>query len=135
MSLKERYLRNVVKLSEIYGYYIEKEVGTIEDVSSCQIKYLSVISEYEKITLSDVAKRLNITKPSANAIINKLINLNYVRKEQSEDDKRQYFLYIDKKGEKALKQLNQAHENFVNHMIEKLGEKDFQKLVELIEKV
>lgn len=65
--------------------------------------YLLVIHSLNRPNFSQIADKLSLTKPAISAIIRKLSNLNLVRKVQSPDDKRMYYVELTAKGHKILK--------------------------------
>jgi MarR family transcriptional regulator, transcriptional regulator for hemolysin len=112
-------------LFEIINYIAKsikenKEAVLSEDeFSKLTIKqyfYLDLISRLKKPTFTDLADELKITKPSVSAIVNKLIEKGYVRKDQSEDDQRSYHLSLSEKGQ-ALIEAEQKIFRFFNYVI------------------
>lgn len=60
--------------------------------------YLTTIYYMGKPHFSQVAETLKLTKPAISAIVRKLTGLGLVRKEQSDTDRRMYYLTVTDKG-------------------------------------
>lgn len=80
----------------------DSEIG--EKLSYINIVHLYIIGHYEKITVSDLAKRLNLSKPAVTQKVNELEKLGMVVKTQSELDKRVYYISL---SEDVMKSCNE----------------------------
>ncbi|MDR3574014.1 MAG: MarR family transcriptional regulator [Anaerolineaceae bacterium] len=107
----------------------------LSDLSMKQIIYLEMITRLEKPTFSDLAVRFNVTKPSVTAIIAKLIQKGYVRKIQSNDDRRNFYIVLTEKGQ----MVNEKHQNLHRRIAERLSQKlsltELNQLQELLNKI
>ncbi|RKD35019.1 MarR family winged helix-turn-helix transcriptional regulator [Lacrimispora algidixylanolytica] len=103
--------------------------------------YLLVIHSLQKPNFTQIANKLSLTKPAVSVIIRKLQNLDLVKKMQSEEDKRVFYVELTKKGSSIL-QGDQAVYQWVSDMITDIAEDEkevlimeriFSKLVERLE--
>ena len=105
--------------------------------------YLYVIESLGEPNFSTIASALNLTKPGVTAIVRKLCNMGLVVKNQSEEDKRVYFVSLTHKGKDILngdrevyrgvteaignfcktKEEQQFIENVLQMLVEKMEEK------------
>ena len=65
--------------------------------------YLLVIQSLENPNFSNIAEKLNMTRPAVTAIIRKLSSMNIVEKVQSDKDKRMFYVRLTEKGKNILK--------------------------------
>lgn len=65
-----------------------------EKLSYINIVHLYIIGHYEKITVSDLAKRLNLSKPAVTQKVNELERLGMITKKQSDIDKRVFYISL-----------------------------------------
>lgn len=100
-----------------------------------QFVYLDTILKMNKPTYSDIAYKLNITKPSVSAIVNKLISLNYLSRIQSEEDRRVYYVTAGPRGNIILTIENNAVAGLSQKVISCLSEKELELYIFLMEKV
>jgi len=107
----------------------------LADLSMKQLVYLDSIAKMDSPTSSDLARKLEVSKPSVTAIVSKLIQKGYVQKVQSNEDKRSHFLFLTKKGE----ELSQIHENIhhqiAQHFASALDATELNQLAFLLKKV
>ncbi len=75
----------------------------IMNLTVSQLQYLDAIASMENATVTTIASRLKVTKPSATAAVNRLIAQGYVRKIPSTQDGRVHILDLTAEGEKLAK--------------------------------
>jgi DNA-binding MarR family transcriptional regulator len=110
------------------------EEAGFADLSMRQVVYLQTITEIERPTFSDVADRLGVSKPSVTAIVGTLIRKGYVKKIQSEEDRRVYHIVLTKKGQ-DFEQLHTAtHQRLAQHLVRNLTAEEAQQLAQLLSK-
>jgi DNA-binding MarR family transcriptional regulator len=63
-----------------------------------QLNYLNVIYRMELPTITSVANELRLSKPTVTSAVQKLIELGFLKKRQSSEDKRIYFLSLSDLG-------------------------------------
>ncbi len=98
--------------------YIEKIfTGYRETVSDAKVvldkysigvahnKVLHLISLYEGITISDLLKKLNVTKQSLNRVLKDLIKLKAIDYKKDDVDTRIKHVYLTNEGEKIFKEI------------------------------
>ncbi|ABR54204.1 transcriptional regulator, MarR family [Methanococcus vannielii SB] len=98
----------------------------INKLTMSQILYLEVIYEFKNPTFRQIAEKLNVSKPSVTAAIQKLIHTGYVEKKQSIEDKREYHLILTKKGHMLVNVNIDAHNAFINKIKEILDNNEFE---------
>tara|TARA_B100000131_G_scaffold298649_1_gene318350 strand:- start:543 stop:986 length:444 start_codon:yes stop_codon:yes gene_type:complete len=112
--------------------YIEKIfTGYRETVSDAKVildkysigvahnKVLHLISLYEGITISDLLRKLNVTKQSLNRVLKDLIKLKAINYKKDEVDTRIKHVYLTEDGEKIYKEIfyiqkRRIHKAFLN---------------------
>lgn len=100
-----------------------------------QYFYLDLIGRMKEPTFTDLAETLKITKPSVSAIVNKLIDKGYIRKEQSEDDQRSYHLHLSDKGKTIIEAENKIYRAFSLHIRTTLNEIEQEQFVHIMKKI
>lgn len=107
----------------------------ISELTLKQIEYLKKFDERETITISQLAKLLNLSKPSITEMVKKFIKLDCVKKEQCNHDARVYYLFLTEKGKKIARLEQIAEEDFVRRVEDCLSDEDISLLIELLSKV
>ncbi|MBA2175834.1 MarR family transcriptional regulator [Halobacillus locisalis] len=100
------------------------ETAGVKNLSVNQIQYIEVIGKLGNPTLSEIASELNITKASATAGVNKLVNLGYAEKNQSNVDKRIYHVSLTQTSEKFIQLEQQALEEYVSFISQSLTKEE-----------
>ena len=98
--------------------YIEKIfLGYRETVSDARIvlnkyslgvahnKVIHLISLYEGITISDLLRRLKVTKQSLNRVLKDLINIKAIKYEKDQVDTRVKHVYLTEEGQKVFNEI------------------------------
>ncbi|MDB9738856.1 MarR family transcriptional regulator [Candidatus Pelagibacter sp.] len=68
-------------------------------------KVLHLLSMYKGITISDLLKKLKVTKQSLNRVLKDLIKLNVVFFEKDQQDTRVKHIFLNEKGEKIFDEI------------------------------
>ena len=68
-------------------------------------KVIHLLSIYKGITISELLKKLKITKQSLNRVLKDLIKLNAVSFKKGERDSRLKHIYLSKKGEEIFNEI------------------------------
>ena len=68
-------------------------------------KVLHLVSMYEGITISELLKKLKITKQSLNRVLKDLIKLETIVFKKDQNDTRVKHVYLSDKGEKIFKEI------------------------------
>lgn len=93
----------------------------INKFSNNDYYYLMVIHSLQMPNLTQIAEALSLTKPAVSVIIRKLLNLDLIKKMQSEEDKRVFYVELSKKG-KSILQGDQAVYQWVSDTMEEIAE-------------
>jgi DNA-binding MarR family transcriptional regulator len=105
------------------------------ELSMRQVYYLETILRMESPTFSDVAQSLGITKPSVTAIVEKLIQKGYVKKVQSEEDRRIFYITPTPKAEEFSQLHENTHRALAELFTKNLSKAEIQQLNILLQKV
>lgn len=83
-----------------------KELGASAGFSRLtisQFQYLEAVHSLGEPTITEIAAHLNITKASVTAGINKLVQMGYLQKNQSLQDKRSYLVSLSDSGHQLVR--------------------------------
>lgn len=130
-------LQTVEMISQLMGK-LESQAFELEgfsDITMNQMHYLETIGELESPTFGDLAEKLAVTPPSVSAIVKKLIKAGYLKKEQSQEDGRVYFLHLTKKGSRFNQLHNEVHQVLARTITENLSPEEIKNLAVLLGKI
>lgn len=106
-----------------------------EDLTFQQLHYLCTINRLKNPSISELAKELNLSKPTVTVLVEKLSEREYIRKVKSDEDRRFQHLHMNTKGMKINSVYEIAAEKIHNIFKEKLSETEFEILLILISKI
>ncbi|MCG8320063.1 MAG: MarR family transcriptional regulator [Cytophagales bacterium] len=104
------------------------------DVSKREFNLLIMLGKSEKMIVREVADFLGIPVSSATAIIDKLSEKGYLRRIHSSSDRRIIVVVLSQEGKSIYLSLTSKMKNFARGVMDKLGEAEKKKLVQLLEK-
>ena len=104
------------------------------DVSKREFNLLIMLGKSEKMIMREVADFLGISVSSATAIIDKLSEKGYLRRIHSSSDRRIIVVVLSQEGKSIYLSLTSKMKNFARGVMDKLGEAEKKKLVQLLEK-
>ena len=101
LYLKDEELKQYIE--KIFMGYREtvsdaKKVLEKHSIGVAHNKAIHLISLYKGITISELLKKLKVTKQSLNRVLRDLIKTRMIRQIQDEKDTRKKNLYLDKEG-------------------------------------
>lgn len=109
--------------------------GDLKDYTLRQLYYIELINKHDNISVSEIAKMLDVKKSTVSIAINQLIEQDIVSKVQSNTDKRVYFLQLTSKGKKIIKIHMKVHKNAIKQISEVLNQEEVDKFVKIIDKI
>ena len=117
------------------------EVGDASGVSKLtihQFQYIDAIYELGEPAITEIADRLHITKASVTTGVQKLINMGYVLKTQSSQDKRVFNVSLSEAGGQLIKAKYQAlkeYGEFIEAALSKEEASQFEATLDKLVKV
>lgn len=104
-------------------------------ITNSEDKYLGIIFNLNKLTLSKFAEKAKITKPAATQIINKYIAKGYVTKKVSENDKRVCYIELTEQLKKYFDDSYKKLNKFYKECLDFLTEDELEQLNSLLLKI
>lgn len=106
-----------------------------EKITNNENRYLEIIFNFRKMTLSKFAEKAKITKPAATQIINKYIDKGYVTKKVSEKDKRVCYIELTEQLKKYFDESYNKLNKFYKECLNFLTEDEMNELNSLLLKI
>jgi DNA-binding MarR family transcriptional regulator len=136
MQIEYLMVELVNRLTQDIREYKEQLLGRgeLSQLTMTEYYYLLAINRLDSPTYSDLAKELNVSKPSVTSNINKMISKGYIYKVQNQSDKRVFHLYLDEKGEKLIKAEKNIAFEFAQSAVSCLNSNEQEQLQNLLTK-
>lgn len=108
---------------------------TDEGFTPRQLEYIDAIHRLDNPNLGEIARALNLSKPSVTAVVEKLVVKGYVQKFQSDEDRRSFHVHLSAKGKKLVEIHHDTHQKIADLFRNNLDEKDIKTLERLLNKM
>ena len=108
LYLKDTQLKHLIeKLFISYRETFSDAKRTLDkySIGIAHHKVLHLLSMYKGITISDLLKRLKVTKQSLNRVLKDLIKLDVIFFEKDQQDTRVKHIFLNEKGEKIFDEI------------------------------
>jgi DNA-binding MarR family transcriptional regulator len=117
---------------------LQKEIGDSSGFSSLtisQLQYIDAIHALGTPAITEIANELNITKASVTAGVNKLIDMGYLTKTQSEEDKRVFHVSLTAAGQQLTVAKAQALQEYAEFITQVLSEEEARQFEAIMKKL
>ena len=106
-------LRRILRATELHSKHLNKTVN----LTFPQLLILKKLANENRITTSQLADELSLSRATITSIVDRLENRGLVTRERSEDDRRVIFLMLSEAGASLLKNAPPSlQENFVQRL-------------------
>ena len=106
--------------------------GDLKEYTLRQLYYIELIDKHEGISVSEISKTLELKKSTISIAVNQLIELEIVKKIQSNTDKRFFFLKLTTKGKNIMKMHKQVHQNTIKKLMDILNPKEVDCFIKIV---
>ena len=108
LYLKDDQLKDLIE--KIFISYREtfsdsKNILNKYSIGLAHQKVIHLLTMYEGITISDLLKKLKVTKQSLNRVLKDLIKLELITFEKDDQDTRLKHIFLNEKGEKVFSEI------------------------------
>lgn len=136
MSQELELVESMDKLASFMDKFQKKVLsGDLKNFTLRQMYYIELIYKHKDISVSELAKMLDVKKSTVSIQVNQLIDQDIVTKTQSNADKRQYFLQLTTYGEKIMEMHMQVHKSAIKQIIEILDPNEVEEFIKIIDKI
>jgi len=98
-------------------------------------KVIHLLSIYEGITISELLKKLKVTKQSLNRVLNDLIKLNAIKFKKDEKDTRLKHVYLSEKGLKIFEEIFSVQKKRIYDALLRSNSKDVVSFDNVLKKI
>jgi DNA-binding MarR family transcriptional regulator len=112
-----------------------KEQFNFNELTLTQMNYLETINNLHNPNMTELAREMNLTKPTVKAAIDKLIEKDFICRVKSDDDRRSAHLHLTVKGKVINHMHDFAHKQMAELITSKLTKEEINLLESVFEKV
>ena len=98
-------------------------------------KVIHIISIHHGITISNLLKKLKVTKQSLNRILNDLVKFNIISFEKDEKDSRMKHIYLTKKGKEIFDEIFSSQKKRIYNALIKSSSLEVNNFKSVLKKI
>ena len=120
LYLKDDQLKDLIeKLFIGYREVFSDSKKTLEkySIGLAHNKVILLLSMYEGISISELLKKLKVTKQSLNRVLKDLINLNIIEFKKNEQDTRIKHIFLNEKGKRIFNEIFQTQKKRIHNAL------------------
>ncbi|HII83866.1 MAG TPA: MarR family transcriptional regulator [Methanobacterium subterraneum] len=136
MNKELELVESMDKLSDLMRkFQTQLRSGDLKEYTLRQLYYIELIDKNQGISVSELAKKLEVKKSTVSIAINQLIDLGIINKIQSNQDKRFYSLQLTPKGNQIMEMHKQVHKNTIKKILKILNPEEVENFVKIVNKI
>ena len=138
LYLKDEQLKDLIE--KLFISYREtfsdaKKVLSKYSIGLAHHRVIHLLSMYEGISISELLKRLKITKQSLNRVLKDLIKLEIITFEKDNKDTRVKHIFLNNKGEKLFNEIFDLQKKRIYNALLKLTSEEVVNFDNVIKKI
>ena len=132
-DVRDRAAKELLALMPFYHKHIMKTGYGISGMQAAQYRVLGVLMKAGSLPVSEIGRRLYISKPYMTALIDTLIEEGFVKRQPDLTDRRVINITITEQGKKYLKQSVTLFKNELKVLLSNLDDTDLTELCTSLE--
>lgn len=130
-------IEKFIRYGNAYAKFYEKqyEFGTQIKFSAAQIQTLEYILENENQNMSEIAKRLGVSKSTFTRNVNKLMDKNLLEKHKTDTNQKDIYLHINEYGKKIYNEYTKYINTVLFDELFKLANQVPEEYLEIIKEM
>lgn len=129
----EQILNTILHSSELMEEDLRQETE-LKQLTSRQLTCIECINEMKNPSLSELAEKMKIAKPSISVMIDRLEKNEFIYKVVSDSDRRSAHIHLTDKGQKAAMLHNDIHAKIAELLTLEMTDSEKQILIVLLNK-
>ena len=133
-TLVTKFIEVMFKCSRLFRermHYSSK----IAHLSFLQIQTLAYLKMHHNAQMTEIAENFHIELPSATSLLNKLVSLQLVKRQQDEKDRRLVRIVLTEEGSNMLAEAKKEKESHIAQLLSYLSAEEQHELLRLMEKL
>jgi DNA-binding MarR family transcriptional regulator len=135
MSDRQILIDIIARLTQIVAEAQTPSGVAFSDLTMRQVVYLDCVHRLANPTPSELARRLLITRASVSVALDRLAEAGYLKKVQSDQDRRSFHVHLTEKGAQYVQLHEQVHQHLADLLTLGLNEAEIEQLTTLLHKV
>lgn len=98
-------------------------------LTTAQLRLMFLLRENPGVTAGELAARLSVTPPTISGIVDRLVRLGLVRRDDDPNDRRLVRNYLTERGDAACTRLQEGGEQFTRRILVEMSERELDALL------
>jgi len=98
-------------------------------LTTAQLRVLFLVRETPGVTAGELAQRLSVTPPTISGIVDRLVKLSLIRREDDESDRRLVRNFLTDQGDTSCRRMEQGTETFLRRMLVEMNHEDLEAFI------
>jgi len=120
-----RHLSEAINMFDPLRFRAWAELG----LTTAQLRVLFLTRESPGVTAGELATRLSVTPPTISGIVDRLVKLGLVRREDDESDRRLVRNHLTEQGQSSCSRLERGAEIFTRRLLIEMDHDDLNALI------
>ena len=138
LYLKDEQLKDLIE--KIFVGYREilsdsKKILDKYSIGLAHNKVIHLLSMYEGISISELLKKLRVTKQSLNRVLKDLIKLEIIEFKKDERDTRIKHIFLNEKGKKIFKEIFEIQKKRIYNALLNSSSQEVQNFDEVLKRI
>jgi DNA-binding MarR family transcriptional regulator len=127
-QLVEEALRNFGESMVIFDPFRFRAWAEL-GLTTAQLRVMFLLRETPGVTAGELASRLSVTPPTISGIVDRLVRLNLVRREDDPNDRRLVRNALTDEGEQCCSRLEKGGDEFTRRILVEMDQDDLEALI------
>jgi DNA-binding MarR family transcriptional regulator len=133
-TLTTKFIETMFKSTRLMRGYMEYSTD-VAQLSILQVQTLSFLKHHKNAQMGEIAEYFHIELSSATSLLNKLVTLQLVERQNDAKDRRLVLISLTEKGETLLQKVLDAKCLHFGKMLSYLSDTEKNELLRLLEKL
>ncbi len=116
-------------------YLASANSGPFKDLSVAQLHVIRTVRSHQELTMSALAELLNVSPPSASAMVDRLVEKGALSREHSTEDRRKVVVRISPQAIKHAEEVESAIMELFVGLVEKIGPETTTQWCRVLERI
>lgn len=106
-----------------------------EDITTDQFQILQFIKQHEQVTSTQIAQTMGVGKSAITALVNRLVQKEFIERERNEADRRVVYLSLTDKGQQVVAATEKELYQFIEDKLAHFDVDDIEGFLHALEKL
>ncbi|MFA4877524.1 MAG: MarR family transcriptional regulator [Methanoregula sp.] len=127
-DIKDKVADNFITLVPLFHKQVFRVSQNIGGIKSAQYRVLGILMKEGPLSMSEIGRRLYISKPYMTALVDTLIKNHWVERKQDTEDRRVIRITITPSGKKHLRESLELYKNDLKILLLDLKQEELEQL-------